>query len=113
MRPPGPHLRTAHDVRHLRRCAGCGGVGDSRLMLSVQLPSQVGLHHGCCAIQLLGADGVLALAPNERAKITLSDAGVTLMRRLLEADDAGGVNRLPDGEATRVMDSLRGRRCHC
>ncbi len=33
VRPPGAHLRTSHDVRHLRRCAGCGGVGDGRMML--------------------------------------------------------------------------------
>lgn len=70
----------AHDVRHLTRCKGC-----NRLGLDFEMVEAKGGHwHGRCVFERLG-EGVLALPPAERNKLTIADVGVAMMRRLLDA----------------------------
>lgn len=80
----------AHDVRHLRICATCDHLGDSRKMLKIGLHRSlnVGLHHGECVVTALSHAEVLALPETERAKITIGAAGVDLFRKLLDAQPA-------------------------
>jgi hypothetical protein len=58
---------TAHDVRHLRACKHCGGLGDNRKMLKVS----DGLWHDWCVVESLTVSQILQLPAAERGKITL------------------------------------------
>lgn len=69
----------AHDVRHLRVCKGCAGLGDGRWMLN--LPD--GQYHDHCAIARNMQSAILRLPATERAKITIGAAGPDLMRKLM------------------------------
>lgn len=73
----------AHDVRRLQLCAHCRRPGLPEELL--QTP--VGLQHGRCARQSLGAAGLVALPAAERGKITLKDVEIALMKQLLDAAD--------------------------
>ncbi len=73
----------AHDVRHLRVCKGCGGLGDRRRMLDLH---EAGPHHDFCAVERFGADAMLELPASERRKISIGAAGTHLMRRLLDLE---------------------------
>lgn len=85
-------LLKAHDVRHLCLCGLCGSIGDDREMVlvnHVELPRLgYGLWknvpmHGACAFKKLG-DGILDLPNEQRAKFTINDLGVEMMRRMVE-----------------------------
>ena len=79
-------LKTAHDVRRLRTCAGCGGIGHPEQMLSgLEAFGLAGFHHGRCVVQLLTQKQVLALPSDQRHKLRLNDTGVELLRKLLDA----------------------------
>lgn len=73
---------TAHDVRKLRLCAVCDGVGHLDSLL--KLPGFHGLYHGECAVRMLTRTEVLALPDSERRKLTLADTGKDLMLQLLD-----------------------------
>lgn len=83
----------AHDVRHLRLCTTCGSIGDRREMLELPEglvsakgePVKSGLHHGLCVTQTLTHEAILALPPEQRSKLRLSETGWELMRKLLDA----------------------------
>lgn len=84
----------AHDVRHLRLCAGCGSFGDRREMLLIPHglvnaghPVKQGLYHGGCAVTLVSHEDILALPHSETNKLRLSETGPVLMRKLLDARD--------------------------
>jgi LSD1 subclass zinc finger protein len=70
----------AHDVRFLRLCKGCDGLGDRRRMLN--LPD--GAYHDHCAIARNMQSAILKLPAAERNKITIGAAGPELMRKLME-----------------------------
>jgi hypothetical protein len=70
----------AHDVRNLRPCAHCGGIGDKRDMLNLD-----GWYHGICVVERFTHDEILALPGGERSKLRLCDTGPNLMRKLLDA----------------------------
>lgn len=78
-------LRTAHDVRFLKVCASCKGLGDRRHMLSnlEAYGLEDGHHHTRCVAQRLGK-GVLLLAREQRNHFRLCDLDPELMRRLLD-----------------------------
>jgi len=71
----------ARDVRYLRICKGCDGLGDARKMLN--LPD--GPYHDHCAIARNVQSAILKLPAAERDKITLGAAGPELMRKLMDA----------------------------
>lgn len=76
----------AHDVRHLRVCKACNGLGDRRVgMLS--LPD--GHYHDACIVARMTHQQILRLPESERDKITLGAAGVDLMRKLMDAKATG------------------------
>ncbi len=73
---------TAHDVRKLRLCGACNGLGHLDRMLSV--PGFPGLYHGECSVRMLTRAEVLALPEIELRKLTLADAGMDLMREMVD-----------------------------
>lgn len=55
-------LRTSHDVRHLRPCAVCGGLGDRRWMLTnLEAYGLPGLNHGRCVVRQMAQEQLLEL----------------------------------------------------
>lgn len=89
--------RTAHDVRHLRLCEHCSGLGDGREMLQVPqglvqagganegLPTAQGLYHGACVAEILACADLLGLPRLERGKLRLNEVGHSVMDQLLDA----------------------------
>lgn len=76
---PGKHGQmTAHDIRHLRVCQKCQGLGDDREMITVGM-------HGACAFKAIGIEGLLKLPRSEQLKFTLADIGPIAMKRLIDA----------------------------
>jgi len=75
----------AQDVRYLRICKRCKGLGDGRRMLSILAHGQ---YHDHCVVEMLSHKTILRLLMEERAKITIGAAGVDLMRKLLDAREA-------------------------
>jgi hypothetical protein len=80
----------AHDIRKLRTCRACDGIGFAPHMLegvfgpSVR-PEKPELYHGACVVQLLSREQILALPAEERNKLRLSETGPDLMRALMDA----------------------------
>jgi hypothetical protein len=72
---------TAHDVRHITPCDGCGGIGDDRDMIQAALRSWV---HVECAFSHLGTENILALPAKERVKLRLCDVPRDVMQKLLD-----------------------------
>lgn len=83
-------LRNCHDVRHLRRCALCGGIGDGRRMLGgLEAHGLPGLNHGKCVVDRVAPDQLAELPVSELGKLTVEDTGVPLMKRLLRRSPLG------------------------
>lgn len=76
-------LKRAHDVRHLRICAHCKGLGDRREMVTL-FPVDKDWHHGRCYIAIHGLHWFLRLPTGILANVTLGDIGVEAMRALLQ-----------------------------
>ena len=74
-------MRTVHDMRRLRQCDRCKGVGDHLQM--VQAAGQ--LWHTRCYRVYHGMKGVLALPKAQRMKFRLCDLTRKEMQRLLDA----------------------------
>ena len=74
----------ARDVRHLTSCAGCGGIGDSRLM--IMAPSSVisVFWHTKCWLRRHTFQEALLLSTVNMGKIRLCDLSQHKMKRLLE-----------------------------
>lgn len=73
---------TAHDVRKLKPCERCKGIGYGPVMLVLS----DGHYHGVCVVEMLTNEEILALPKDERRKLRLNEAGVELMRKLVEAE---------------------------
>lgn len=73
-------LSACHDIRHWTGCAGCGGLGDKRVMLNYQGKP----HHGACLVALVDRRTLLKLPSSELGKLTLASAGVAIMRALVK-----------------------------
>ncbi len=74
-------LRTAHDVRRLRSCQSCKGLGDKDCMI---VGDQSGFFHGRCYANAYGVDALLALDNDDLRDLQLGDLGVDLMRKVIE-----------------------------
>lgn len=85
---PQPHIRTAHDVRHLAACTHCGDLGDDRVMVAPLLSKS--LYHGRCYVARFGLTGLLNLPKVQANKLTLGDIGPKAARALLDHWDACG-----------------------
>jgi hypothetical protein len=84
-------LEKAHDVRELRACKQCKGIGDRRFM-----PKVDGVYlHGFCALELVGIDGILKLPPNEIDKISLGEIGPENMKIICDRIAAKTEGHLP------------------
>lgn len=78
-----PELRTCHDVRQLRVCAGCGHLGDARDMVRQARGKGARHFHGQCFITSHGMVQFLALPQSETDKLRLDDIGGKAMKALL------------------------------
>lgn len=80
-------IEKAHDVRTLRGCAHCGGLGHAYQMIEgTPFADTKGTpwFHGRCFAAKFGDDAILKLGKRDRDKLTLGDLGVRLMRSLVE-----------------------------
>lgn len=80
-------LRTAHDVRYLRVCAKCEGVGDDRNMISpwpIHDLDRDARWHPRCFFEQQGDEDVLLLCESERGKFRICDIPKSLMKRLVQ-----------------------------
>lgn len=87
---PTIDIRTAHDVRRLRKCAFCGGMGDSKYMPFAAYPGNHGTElmghlHGFCAMKVLGVAGILKLPMDEINKLSLGEIGPAAMTAICNA----------------------------
>lgn len=73
-------IRKAHDIRLLCSCAICDGVGLSPEMIAVAAASQV---HPSCFYQVHGERALLQLSQDDLAKVKVSDAPVSTMKKLV------------------------------
>lgn len=74
-------VEKAHDVRTLRPCPVCGGLGNSYHM--VDLDNE--WFHGRCFVARFGGSALKALPISKQDRLTLGDLGVRLMKALLKA----------------------------
>lgn len=72
-------IERAHDVRHLRECSICGGIGDRRRMVCTPC-----IAHGRCFEARFGIDALLDLPKTETEKLTIGDIGVKSMKALVD-----------------------------
>jgi hypothetical protein len=72
-------IERAHDVRTLRVCAACSGLGNAGTMLDVGKE----WFHGRCFLGRFGLAALLGLPPCKTARLMLGDVGEGTMRRLL------------------------------
>ena len=79
-----PTLETCHDVRHLRACRGCSGLGDKRSMIQIERGKSARHYHGRCYIASHGMTLFLRLPKEETEKLTLNDIGSKAMKALLK-----------------------------
>lgn len=82
-------LETCHDVRHLRVCSGCKGVGDGRQMIREPRGKGARHHHGRCYIESHGMTLFLRLPSEETDKLTLGDIGPVAAAALLARSEKG------------------------
>lgn len=68
----------AHDVRALRPCAKCDGLGDRRQMI-------LGHFHGECYLEEHSIAEVLALPDDERGKFRLGDGDAPTIKAIVES----------------------------
>lgn len=73
-------IEKAHDVRTLRVCVQCEGIGNSNSMLHVE---NIWIH-GRCFIKWRGLEAFVALPRSQTDKMRLDDIGVRAMRGLLQ-----------------------------
>ena len=76
-----PEPMKAHDVRHIRQCSHCGGIGDDRLMIHED-DDRI---HTKCYLKRSGFTAALKLTRSERDKFRVCDLTIPQMRRLLRA----------------------------
>ena len=75
-----PRVKKAHDVRTLRPCTGCNGIGNSDAMVE----HGASWFHGRCFVVAVGETALFALPKAQTDRLTLGDLGVDLMKRLIE-----------------------------
>lgn len=82
-------IEKAHDVRTLKVCDRCSGLGNRGSMLEVRLPGKLSrpkVHmHGRCYIKTYGFLAFLQLPKMEQDKIPMSDIGVRRMKALMKS----------------------------
>lgn len=75
------HLRTAHDVRHMRPCDICKGIVDKRHALPIRANVYV---HGRCYIAQWGIGQMLQLPETALNSLTLGDIGGNAMKAIID-----------------------------
>lgn len=88
-----PAPQSAHDVRHLRPCVVCDGLGDKRNMIPYPVhaeedePSE-GLFHGQCFVKKYGMQLLLAQPFMVLNSLTIGDVGSKVMIAIMAMYDA-------------------------
>jgi hypothetical protein len=77
-------IERSHDVRTLRSCHACKGIGNVGDMVERTLSSgYTACYHGRCYIKRFGEKRFFALPRTETDKMRLDDIGVKRMKRLV------------------------------
>lgn len=76
-------VEKAHDVRTIRPCDVCHGMGNKPSMLEFFDNSGAWYRHGRCHIKTRGLRDFIALPQEQTDKMPLSDIGVEAMKSLL------------------------------
>jgi hypothetical protein len=83
--------RTAHDIRTMKSCACCGGLGHTHNMVhdymhEIGAPQSKKVYaHGRCFIEVFGLTLFLNLPQAETDKMQLNDVGIDVMRILVNS----------------------------
>jgi hypothetical protein len=84
-------VRKAHDVRTLRVCGGCGGMGNSHSMIFRKVPldnAPTVLReewlHGRCFVSRYGRAKLTQLPKEQTDRLTIGDIGVRTMKYLID-----------------------------
>ena len=80
-------LAKAHDVRHLRTCVWCGGLGDDRNMVEIAPTRYEERWHPRCFFEEWGESYVLELRHQHQMKFRLCDIPKSLMKKLVDRHD--------------------------
>jgi len=75
-------VKKAHDVRTLRVCGRCEGLGNANKMIDLDGD----WFHGRCFVERFGERALAALPKAKRDRLTLGDLGVYLMQILARAE---------------------------
>lgn len=73
-----PRVESAHDVRTLRGCKVCKGLGNTDSMIDLDAE----WFHGRCFVARFGGKALSALPKSKTNRLTLGDLGVRLMKAL-------------------------------
>lgn len=76
-------VENAHDVRTLRVCCHCYGIGNRDLMIQRTEGGTERYWHGRCYIDQRGLHGFLSMPQEQTDKMPLSDIGTEAMKALL------------------------------
>jgi hypothetical protein len=76
-------VEKAHDVRTLRVCCHCDGIGNKDSMIHRNEGGTDRHWHGRCYIDQRGLHGFLSLPQEQTDKLPLGDIGVEAMKALL------------------------------
>lgn len=79
--------RTAHDVRHLCVCKGCGELADDRDTVSDWSEPRPGVWHPKCFYVEFRAEGVMALSDEDQGKFRMCDLPVVDLKKLWRRAD--------------------------
>ena len=89
------HVLRAQDIRKLRPCALCGGIG----YLPQMLVLGSGPAHGTCVVAAMSENEILALPRCEAEKLRLNEISKDLMLKLLWRADASQPESAPVAQA--------------
>jgi hypothetical protein len=78
-------IQKAHDVRSLRPCLLCDGLGHTHNMIESECDGELSWMHGRCYIEANGLASFLLLPREQHDKLCMDDIGVEVMKKLLES----------------------------
>lgn len=88
-------VERAHDVRTLRGCAHCGGLGHSHRMVegSAHETKSTPWYHGRCFAEKYGDDQLLKLGRIQLERLCIGDLGTLLMTLVIDRLDRAALSK--------------------
>jgi hypothetical protein len=85
-------VEKAHDVRALRGCDECGGLGNEDRMLHVDIGRGKVFIHGRCFVRAFGLESFVKLPQAQLNKMSLGDVGFRAMKAIVSGGHALNCN---------------------